>query len=54
MAQKGGKAISGDGENEGGAWAMILRLIKQQNLETLNQSRRLLCASVPLKSAKRA
>ena len=33
---------------------MILRLIKQQNLETLNQSRRLLCASVPLKSAKRA
>ena len=52
MAQKGGKAISGDGENEGGAWALILRLIKQQNLETLNQSRRLLCASVPLKALR--
>ena len=34
MAQKDGKAVSGDGENEGRAWAMILRLVERQALET--------------------
>ena len=33
---------------------MILRLMERQNLETPNQSRRLLWLSVPLKSARRA